>query len=996
MKKALVYSLFALFAWTIPGAVAHAQDVVINEVAWMGTTGSTSDEWIELHNTTGSDVDVSGWTLAATDGTPSISLSGTVPAHGYFLLERTDDSTVPGIAADQIYTGALGNGGEVLELRDDSVVLIDEVDAWYAGDNTSKATMSRVDSAVVGTVAANWATAALGYAAGYGTPDEGNMPGYSDSWFAVYFSDHTNTVLPGATGPSVTAEALIDAIDASQDSIEFALYGVGGAQGVIDALADAVSRGVTVRGVVDSNTSGYFPYRDTQTLIDALPPGSVVVEQDDLIMHNKFFVFDEQYVWTGSANVSDTGLYVEYNGNWSILVDHADLAAAYLDEFEEMYAGDFHTDKTDNTQHTFPALPDGSVIESYFAPTDDAETNAIVRAIDDAATSLDIRIFYFTSAAIRDAVLDAEQRGVAVRVIIDASGADSEYSVHEALRTAGIPVKVEDWPGKEHMKALVADEEVVIIGSQNWTESGNIANDENTLYIKNGLLAEAMSDNFDAVWADIPNTWLSGNPGAESLNTPGSTTDFLDNDHDGLTDEGAPEALNTIESGAGAINVYFNKSALTGYHQGSPANHNVNLEERLIARIDAAINTLDIATYELNLPDLRDALLDRAANGVQVRLIADAKDYEEGESDNYDLFVLTLEILRRGEDGTVGTGDDVALFADSPIFAVEDTTLRTAAGLPSTPTGLSSVTYTIGTQSKSGYLLAEGEKKNSTDYYSPGPQMHNKFVVLDDTWVWTGSWNFTENGLYGTEENRLAGILGGNTNHAIELNSPNLATIYTDEFEEMWGSSTATPDPNQAAFHGRKVDNTSHVVAVGGRTVEVYFSPGDDALDNITQYVIDEADVSASFCIFAWSDQLLLDELKLKFEGSKADLTGSPTGFVVEGVYDSVFWNQWWSASVDMTGRTASQTSTNNPNTRWANPADAYKDGEDTILHHKYMVIDGHTASDPAVISGSTNWSANGDDTNDENLLIIHDDGIADQFMQEFRARHFQAGGALP
>ncbi len=31
-----------------------------------------------------------------------------------------------------------------------------------------------------------------------------------------------------------------------------------------------------------------------------------------------------------------------------------------------------------------------------------------------------------------------------------------------------------------------------------------------------------------------------------------------------------------------------------------------------------------------------------------------------------------------------------------------------------------------------------------------------------------------------------------------------------------------------------------------------------------------------------------------------------------------------------------------------------------------------------------------------ENLLIIHDTGIADQFMQEYHARYYQAGGSLP
>ena len=156
----------------------------------------------------------------------------------------------------------------------------------------------------------------------------------------------------------------------------------------------------------------------------------------------------------------------------------------------------------------------------------------------------------------------------------------------------------------------------------------------------------------------------------------------------------------------------------------------------------------------------------------------------------------------------------------------------------------------------------------------------------------------------------------------------------------------------------------------------------------ITQFVTDEADESAHFSAFTWSDQDLVDALKVKYEGSDQDLVGTLTGFEIGGVFDSLGWNQWWSASVDMTGRTASNSSQNNPNTRWANPAPVLKDDEDEILHHKYMIIDGHTTSNPAVITGSTNWSANGNDINDENLLIIHDAGIADQ-----GARHDEAVG---
>lgn len=171
----IVLTLFMLTAILIPftpGPVSASAngEVVINEVAWMGTTVSYADEWIELYNTTGQSISLSGWTLRATDGEPNISLSGTIEPHGYFLLERTDDTSVPNIPADLIYTGSLSNTSEILELRDASGNLIDTVNQWYAGDNTTKATMERTNPLISGTDPANWNTSTNTYDVGFGTP----------------------------------------------------------------------------------------------------------------------------------------------------------------------------------------------------------------------------------------------------------------------------------------------------------------------------------------------------------------------------------------------------------------------------------------------------------------------------------------------------------------------------------------------------------------------------------------------------------------------------------------------------------------------------------------------------------------------------------------------------------------------------------------------------------------------------------------------------------
>ncbi len=137
-------SLFSLVA--LAYSLIQAQgSVTINEVAWAGSEASSSDEYIELAGPAGTDL--TGWQLAAVDGTPSISLTGVISTTGFFLLERTDDNSVASLPADQIYTGALNDGGEQLQLFDTTGKIIDEINAaegWPAGDvSPQRAAMER-------------------------------------------------------------------------------------------------------------------------------------------------------------------------------------------------------------------------------------------------------------------------------------------------------------------------------------------------------------------------------------------------------------------------------------------------------------------------------------------------------------------------------------------------------------------------------------------------------------------------------------------------------------------------------------------------------------------------------------------------------------------------------------------------------------------------------------------------------------------------------------
>ncbi len=130
---------------TLPASFSPGA-VLINEVAWAGTTASASDEWIELFNPGESVLSLDGWMLSD-EGDLTISLSGIIAPNGYFLLERSDDQTIADIPADLIYNGSLTNGGETLRLTDPHGTLIDSANIhggpWPAGDHSAHASMER-------------------------------------------------------------------------------------------------------------------------------------------------------------------------------------------------------------------------------------------------------------------------------------------------------------------------------------------------------------------------------------------------------------------------------------------------------------------------------------------------------------------------------------------------------------------------------------------------------------------------------------------------------------------------------------------------------------------------------------------------------------------------------------------------------------------------------------------------------------------------------------
>ncbi|MCP4549910.1 MAG: T9SS type A sorting domain-containing protein [bacterium] len=256
--------------------------------------------------------------------------------------------------------------------------------------------------------------------------------------------------------------------------------------------------------------------------------------------------------------------------------------------------------------------------------------------------------------------------------------------------------------------------------------------------------------------------------------------------------------------------------------------------------------------------------------------------------------------------------------------------------------------------------------------------MHNKYVVIDgrngdryDDWIWTGSGNMS-----------IAG--NDDVNNGVKIQDYCMAQAYTIEFDEMWGSDTQTPNASAARLGSDKQDNTPHEFFINGIRIEQYMSPSDGVTDKIVN-TVKTADHSVYFAILAFTEYNICNAMRDRRDD---DLGGD---MEIRGVFDEGLGDcDNGSVYYQMAGDVCSPFA-------WYTPADVLIDTPlpgSRLLHHKYMIVDANWADDdPLVLTGSHNWSFSANSRNDENTLIIHDQAVANMFLQEFAQRYHESGG---
>ena len=361
----------------------------------------------------------------------------------------------------------------------------------------------------------------------------------SNGEIKVLYTDFSKNLKPHKNCTETVCKEVLKIIDNTKETLDIAIYGYDKIPAITNALIDAKNRGVKIRFVYDENSDPQKTYYKDNNIISNISTSyrsdkTSTTTTTNMLMHNKFLISDNHTVLTGSMNFSSSG-FSSYDVNDIVIIYSTKIAEIYTKEFEQMLLGKFHTHK-DKISAEKKYQIGNSQVEIYFSPKDKTSTR-IIQIIKNAKHYIYIPTFLITHTQITNELINAKNRGVDVRLIIDANSTYTRNSKHAILRQNGILLKTENYAGKLHSKTIIVDDEYLITGSMNLSNSGENKNDENTVIIKNSQIAKHHKEFFLYLWTLIPDKYLKYNAKSESKDSIGSCSDGVDNNFNGKTDK---------------------------------------------------------------------------------------------------------------------------------------------------------------------------------------------------------------------------------------------------------------------------------------------------------------------------------------------------------------------------------------------------------------------------------------------------------------------------
>jgi competence ComEA-like helix-hairpin-helix protein len=412
------------------------------------------------------------------------------------------------------------------------------------------------------------------------------------------------------------------------------------------------------------------------------------------------------------------------------------------------------------------------------------------------------------------------------------------------------------------------------------------------------------------------------------------------------------------------IQVYMNQNRAAEFTEPyrKIARKGDDFERLIVDTIEGANSSVDVAVQELRLPEIAAALVERKKAGVRVRVIlensysrpwsefkpAEVSQLPERERQRYNEF---LKLADSNGDGQLSPQeikqkDALVILRDAGVPVIDD--------------------------------RADGSKGSGL--------MHHKFVIVDGARLIVTSANFTTSDVYGDFS---APASRGNANNLLKINSSQVAAVFAQEFNLMWGDKHK--GKRDSKFGVKKPFRPPQVFQVGKGTLAVQFSPSSKAVpwsqssNGTIGKTLSESVRSVDLALFVFSEQQLGNILENAHE----------RGVRVRALIEPDFAYRTYSEALDMMGVALGDICRYEAGNRpWAHPiatvgTPVLPQGD--LLHHKFAIVDGET-----VIAGSHNWSEEANSGNDETLLVIHNPTVAAHFVREFERLYAGAKLGLP
>nr|WP_245911891.1 DUF655 domain-containing protein [Calothrix elsteri] len=418
------------------------------------------------------------------------------------------------------------------------------------------------------------------------------------------------------------------------------------------------------------------------------------------------------------------------------------------------------------------------------------------------------------------------------------------------------------------------------------------------------------------------------------------------------------------------IQVYFNHAQTSEYQEyyRKKKRNGDDLEKQIIDAISQAKSSVDIAVQEFRLPKIAQALAAKQKAGIKVRLILE-NTYNRAWSKFSPQEVAKLKPREREKYQEFHSFIDINKDGKLSLEEISD---------------------------RDALVILENAKIPKLDDTSDGSRgsdlMHHKFVIIDNRIVVATSANFTPSDIHGDFKNTNT---LGNANNLLTIDSPDVALIFTEEFNLMWGDNSKNNSNSKTTlnqkFGIKKPIRQPRTIKIGDSKVTIHFSPTSptklwiNSTNGLINKTLETAIKSVDMALFVFSEQRFANTLKTKHEKNTK----------IRVLIEKSFAYRPYSEGLDMMGfALADKCKYELDNKPWYNPLTtvAVPDlPKGDLLHHKFGIID-----NKIVITGSHNWSEAANFGNDETLLIIENPVIAAHYHREFERLYQDSRAGLP